>query len=181
MRVAALAVRRGSKKAAETGTGMRQTLMDRLASLGIETVTTDHPPVFTVEESHDLYARIPGAHTKNLFLKDAKGRLFLVVADHGTAVDLKALPKVIGSARLSFGNAELMQSVLGVTPGSVTAFAVMNAAPAEVTVVFDARLMAAATINLHPMENVATTSIARDDLLRFIRASGHEPLVVALG
>lgn len=159
---------------------MRQLLFQRLAELGIPTTTTDHPPVFSVGESEAIYAQIPGGHTKNLFLKDAKDQLFLVIAHHDTQVDLKALPKAIGSARLSFGRAELLEEVLGVKPGSVTGFAVMADPALRVKVVFDAALMAFETINLHPMENTATTSIARDDLLRFIRATGHEPQITAL-
>jgi Ala-tRNA(Pro) deacylase len=154
--------------------------MDRLAELDIACRTVDHPPVFTVEDSGELYAAIPGGHTKNLFLKDAKGQLFLIVAHHGTRVDLKKLPPVIGSARLSFGRAELLEEVLGVKPGSVTAFAVMNDQAGQVRVVIDQALMAFDTINLHPMENSATTSIAREDLLRFIRAAGHTPQIAAL-
>lgn len=154
--------------------------MERLAELGIETQTIDHSPVFSVEESGELYERIPGGHTKNLFLKDAKGALFLIIAHHGTRVDLKRLPPVIGSARLSFGRADLLEQVLCVQPGSVTAFAVMNDTGQQVQVVFDRNLMEFAIINLHPMENSATTSIARDDLLRFIRATGHTPQIAAL-
>jgi Ala-tRNA(Pro) deacylase len=148
--------------------------------LGIDVRTVDHPPVFTVEESVELYEKIPGGHTKNLFLKDAKGKLFLIVAHHGTRVDLKRLAPVIGSARLSFATAEFLADVLGVKPGSVTAFAVMNDTSNRVTVVVDQNLMAYETINLHPLENTATTSIARDDLLRFIRASGRTPLIAGL-
>jgi Ala-tRNA(Pro) deacylase len=158
----------------------RQRLMDRLAELGIACPTVEHAPVFTVEDSGELYATIPGGHTKNLFLKDAKGQLFLIVAHHGTRVDLKKLPPVIGSARLSFGRAELLEEVLGVKAGSVTAFAVMNDGAGQVRVVIDQNLMAFETINLHPLENSATTSIAREDLLRFIRAAGHTPLIAAL-
>ncbi|MBA4130532.1 MAG: DNA-binding protein [Hyphomicrobium sp.] len=154
--------------------------MDRLAELGIACPTVEHAPVFTVEDSGELYATIPGGHTKNLFLKDAKGQLFLIVAHHGTRVDLKKLPPVIGSARLSFGRAELLEEVLGVKAGSVTAFAVMNDGAGQVRVVIDQNLMAFETINLHPLENSATTSIAREDLLRFIRAAGHTPLIAAL-
>jgi Ala-tRNA(Pro) deacylase len=154
--------------------------MEQLAGLGIETATIEHPPVFSVEESGELYERMPGGHTKNLFLQDAKGALFLIVAHHGTRVDLKRLPPVIGSARLSFGRATLLEEVLMVKPGSVTAFAVMNDARQEVRVVLDRNLMAFDPINLHPMENTATTSIARDDLLRFIRATGHTPQIAVL-
>jgi Ala-tRNA(Pro) deacylase len=155
--------------------------MARLRELGIETATVEHPPVFTVAESDEVHRQIPGAHTKNLFLKDAKGALFLVTALHSTDIDLKSLPKVIGSARLSFGKAELLMEVLGVAPGSVTAFAVMNDKARQVSVVLDAALMDHDIVNCPPLENTATTSIARDDLLRFIRATGHEPRICRLG
>ena len=158
----------------------RQRLMERLAELCIETQTTDHPPVFTVQESGELYAKLPGGHTKNLFLKDSKGQLFLIIAHHGTRVDLKRLPNVLGSARLSFGRATLLEECLGVTPGSVTAFALMNDTAHRVRPVIDENLMAFNVINLHPMDNSATTSIAREDLLRFIRASGHSPKIMPL-
>jgi Ala-tRNA(Pro) deacylase len=154
--------------------------MERLAELGIEVRTAHHAPVFSVGDSAELYETIPGGHTKNLFLKDAKGQMFLIVAHHRTRVDLKKLPPVIGSARLSFGRAELLEEVLGVTPGSVTAFALMNDGAAKVTVIFDQALLAFGTINLHPMVNSATTSIAREDLLRFIRETGHTPTITAL-
>ncbi len=154
--------------------------MERLTELGIQSQTTDHRPVFTVEESGELYERIQGAHTKNLFLQDAKGQLFLIIAHHHTLVSLKRLPPVLGSARLSFGKAELLLEVLGVKPGSVTAFALMNDVAHRVRPVIDQTLMTFDVINLHPMENTATTSIAREDLLRFIRASGHSPQIATL-
>ncbi|MFV0295734.1 MAG: prolyl-tRNA synthetase associated domain-containing protein [Hyphomicrobiaceae bacterium] len=158
----------------------REQLMTRLDDLGIETRTVEHEAVFTVAESDQLHREIEGGHTKNLFLKDAKGRLWLVVAEAHTPVDLKALPKVIGSARLSFGKPELLMEVLGVPPGSVTAFAVINDTGRRVSVVVDQRLMVYDRINCHPLENTATTSIARDDLLAFMRASGVEPQVLPL-
>lgn len=158
----------------------REDLFDRLAELGIRVQTLDHPAVFTVEESASLEREIPGGHTKNLFLKDAKGRLFLVIAHAETQVDLKALPKRIGSARLSFGKGDLMMEALGVTPGSVTAFALINDHEQRVSVVIDKALLQFDTINCHPLENTATTSIAREDLLRFIRACGHNPGIAEL-
>jgi Ala-tRNA(Pro) deacylase len=158
----------------------RQDLFRRLEELGIETRTLEHEPVFTVEESDKIHAALDGGHTKNLFLKDAKDKLFLVVALHSTAVDLKGLPKVIGSARLSFGNAALLEEVLGVKPGSVCAFAIMNDRGHRVSVVIDSNLMACERVNAHPLDNTATTNIARDDLLRFIRTFGHEPRVAVL-
>lgn len=158
----------------------RADLMARLAELGIAARTVEHPAVFTVAESELLERDIPGGHTKNLFLKDAKERLFLVIAESHTQVDLKALPKLIGSARLSFGKPELLEEVLGVTPGSVTTFALINDRARRVTVIVDKRLEAFDTLNAHPLENTATTNVARADLFRFIRACGHEPRVVAL-
>jgi Ala-tRNA(Pro) deacylase len=151
--------------------------MQRLAELGIVTTTVEHPAVFTVAESEAVSRSIPGGHTKNLFLKDAKGALFLVIAEAHTAVDLKGLHKVLGCARLSFGKADLLMEVLGVPPGSVTAFSLINDPDQRVSVVLDATLMAHATINCHPLVNTATTSILREDLLHFIQATGHTPNV----
>ncbi|MBS0241738.1 MAG: prolyl-tRNA synthetase associated domain-containing protein [Proteobacteria bacterium] len=158
----------------------RDQLFAYLSGLGIETRTIDHEAVFTVAESDALNGSIPGGHTKNLFLKDAKDRLWLVIAEHHTAVDLKALPKAIGSARLSFGKPDLLLDVLGVTPGSVTALALINDAEARVSVVVDKRLMEYEIINCHPLVNTATTSIQRGDLIRFIEATGHQPTILEL-
>lgn len=158
----------------------REDLFNRLAELGVRVQTLEHPAVFTVAESASLERDIPGGHTKNLFLKDAKGRLYLVIAHAGTDVDLKTLPTRIGSARLSFGKADLMMDVLGVPPGSVTAFALINDHAQRVSVIVDQALLQFDTINCHPLENTATTSIAREDLLRFIRACGHIPGIAEL-
>jgi Ala-tRNA(Pro) deacylase len=158
----------------------RARLFARLAELAIESRTFEHAAVFTVEESHGLEREIPGGHTKNLFLVDNREALFLVVAESSTRVDLKALTKRIGAGRFSFGKPELLMRTLGVTPGSVNAFAVMNDTAGAVSVLIDARLMRHDSVNCHPMVNTATTNIARDDLLRFIRATGHEPRVVDL-
>jgi Ala-tRNA(Pro) deacylase len=159
----------------------RAELMARLDQLGIHTTTTDHEAVFTVAESERLHAEIPGGHTKNLFLKDAKEKLWLVVAEAHTAVDLKALPKVIGSARLSFGKPDLLMEVLGVAPGSVTALALINDVGHRLSVVVDERLMQYEMINCHPLENTATTAIRREDLMRFMEACGVTPRILPLG
>ncbi len=158
----------------------RQELMTRLDELGLATTTVDHEPVFTVAESDRLHQEIPGGHTKNLFLKDAKGKLWLVVAECHTNVDLKTLPKTIGSARLSFGKAELLMEALGVAPGSVTALALINDTAHRVSVVVDRRLMEYDVVNCHPLVNTATTSLRRDDLIRFMEACGHAPQVLEL-
>lgn len=158
----------------------RADLFERLAEIGIKTQTIDHAPVFTVSESEALHERMPGGHTKNLFLKDAKGRLFLFIAESHADIDMKTVHKTIGCARLSFGKPELLMEKLGVTPGSVTAFCAINDPVGEVTFLIDATLMDCDVINCHPLENTATTSIARDDLLTFLKATGHEPRVIDL-
>ncbi len=156
-------------------------LADRLAALGLPTRTIAHEPVFTVEESQALRGAIAGAHTKNLFLKDKKSRLFLVVAEEDTPVDLKTLHTRIGAqGRLSFGSPEQMRERLGVEPGSVTAFGVVNDADGVVTLVLDERLLGHDIINCHPLTNRGTTSIARDHLLALFAAVSHDPLVVRL-
>lgn len=159
----------------------RQDLFARFADLGIETHTVEHEAFFTVADSSKIECALPGAHTKNLFLKDEEGDLFLVVAQATTRVDLKALARALGAGRFSFGKPELLMDALGVPPGSVTAFAVINDAARRVRVVIDAELMRYDSINCHPLENTATTNIARDDLLRFIRSCGHEPCIAAVG
>jgi Ala-tRNA(Pro) deacylase len=158
----------------------RQDLLARLAGLGIEAETLEHPAVFTVAESSMLERRLPGGHTKNLFLKDKKDRLFLVVALGHARIDLKTLHKKLGCERLSFGRPELLMEVLGVPPGSVTPFALINDAAHRVTVILDADMMRYERLNYHPLANTATTNIARDDLVRFIRSCGHEPRIVAV-
>ena len=158
----------------------RAQLFERLDSLGIAHHTTAHEAVFTVEESERLQREIPGGHTKNLFLKDAKDKLWLVIAECHTPIDLKALPKTIGSARLSFGRAEILQEALGVSPGSVTALSLINDPDRRVSVVVDQRLLEYDVINCHPLENTATTGLSRDDLQKFVRACGHEWRVVRL-
>jgi Ala-tRNA(Pro) deacylase len=158
----------------------REDLEHRLAALGIEISTVEHPPVFTVEEARALRGEIAGGHCKNLFLKDKKDQVWLVVCLEDTDVDLKRLPARIGSARLSFGRPELLRRLLGVEPGSVTPFALINDTGCEVKVVLEAAMMRHETLNYHPLVNSATTSIAASDLMKFIRACGHEPSVVEL-
>jgi Ala-tRNA(Pro) deacylase len=159
----------------------REDLMGMLAGLGISVKTVEHPPLFTVEQSRALRGEIPGAHTKNLFLKDKKGAVFLITASEDAAIDLKQVHHRIGaSGRVSFGNPTLLLELLGVPPGAVTPFGVINDREARVTVILDQALIANATINCHPLTNTATTSIAASDLLAFLRATGHEPRIVAV-
>jgi len=133
-----------------------------------------HEPVFTVEEGRELKAALPGGHTKNLFLKDKGGALVLVAAHADSVLKLNALHRALATKRLSFASADLMEAVLGVTPGSVTAFALVNDTDGAVRFVADAELMRHDRLNFHPMTNTATTGIARPDFERFIAATGHE-------
>lgn len=150
-----------------------------LDSLGIAHRTMKHAPVFTVAESVALRDEIAGGHTKNLFLKDKKDSYFLLTVEENATVDLKTVHTVIGAAgRVSFGKAEKLMEYLGVIPGSVTAFGAINDTGLNVKVIIDEGLMGYDVINAHPLRNAATTSIASKDLLRFIEATGHEPLVL---
>ena len=157
-------------------------LFARLEDLGIASTTIEHAPMFTVEQSRALRGTIPGAHTKNLFLKDKDGRMVLVVAKEDTRVDLKALARRLGLDRFSFGKPELLKEVLGIEPGSVTAFALINETSRRLAaVVVDEALMGFAEVNCHPLTNDATTRIGTEDLIRFIEACGHAPRVLMLG
>ncbi|QPC43332.1 prolyl-tRNA synthetase associated domain-containing protein [Kaustia mangrovi] len=156
----------------------RSDLFARLAELGIETETAEHEPVFTVEEARKLRGEIPGGHCKNLFLKDKKGNLWLVVALEDARIDLKGLPAIIGSGRLSFGKPDLLKEALGIEPGSVTPFAIVNDTDNRVTVVLDKAMMEEPLLNYHPLGNDATTTIQADDLVAFIRSCGHEPHIL---
>jgi Ala-tRNA(Pro) deacylase len=152
-----------------------------LDKLGIAHATVTHPALFTVEQSQALRGSIPGGHTKNLFLKDKKGALFLVTALEDALIELKSLHRVLAaSGRFSFGSADLMQATLGIEPGAVTPFAALNDTDRRVTVVLDAALMRHETINCHPLVNTMTTSIARADLVRFLEATGHPPRIEAV-
>jgi Ala-tRNA(Pro) deacylase len=156
----------------------RDGLLAFLTARGIEPATTDHPAVFRVGEGEDIKASIPGAHTKNLFLKDHRGALWLISAEQSTVIDLKRAPTVLGSGRLSFGSPALMEEVLGVTPGSVTALALINDRRKRVRFVLDAVLARAALVNFHPLTNTATTTLSREGFARFLAAVGVEPMVV---
>lgn len=156
----------------------RADLLAKLGSLGIKTETRDHAAVFTVEEAQHLRGEIPGGHCKNLFLKDKNDELWLVVCLEDARIDLKTLPEKIGSGRISFGKPELLREVLGIEPGSVTPFAVINDTSARVKVILDATMMGEPLLNYHPLENTATTSIASADLVAFLTALNHPPRIV---
>ena len=156
-------------------------LLAYLAALGVETETVDHPPLITVEDSRTLRGEIPGGHTKNLFVKDKRGRLFLVLGE-ATVIDLKRVHETIGAqGRVSFGSADLLEEIWGVRPGAVTPFGAINDKAAKVSVVLDEAMMRHQRLNFHPLVNTRTTGLKSADLVKFLRATGHEPLVLALG
>jgi Ala-tRNA(Pro) deacylase len=158
----------------------RPELMSFLEKLGISTSTVDHPPVFTVEEAEKVHGDIPGGHCKNLFCKDEKGVLWLIVALEDARIDLKAAKGKIGSKRLTFGKPELLMEILGIEPGSVTPFGLLNDKSARTNVILDEQMMQQSKLNFHPLKNDATTTIAAADLLSFIEACGHSPRIVAV-
>ena len=156
----------------------KKDLLDRLKTLGISTQTVEHPPLFTVEDAKNLRGEIPGGHTKNLFLKDKKGVVWLVVALEDADIDMKTLHRVIGSTRLSFGKPELMMEVLGVPPGSVTPFALINDKDCRANVILDMDMMDQTFLNYHPLINEATTTISSTDLLKFVNSCGHKAQII---
>lgn len=156
----------------------RDSLLAWMAANGVDQTTHDHPAVFRVEEGQALKAAMPGAHTKNLFLKDKKGRLWLISARQDTVVDLKRAPRTIGSDKLSFGNETLLYETLGVRGGSVTALGLINDTDRRVTFVLDKALWDADIVNFHPLTNTATTALGQMDFRRFLSLIEREPMVV---
>lgn len=157
-------------------------LFRRLDALGIDYTTHRHPPVFTVEEAKALRGTLPGAHVKNLFLRDKKKRIWLVTVLEERDIDLKALKRRIGAqGSLSFGSADLLLKVLGVQPGSVTPFGVLNDRDRRATMVLDKGALENHLVNVHPLRNDMTTAVSADGLLRFLEAEGHAPEIIDFG
>lgn len=155
-------------------------LLADLDALAIPFAAHEHVAVFTVAESDEVNAAIPGAHTKNLFLKDAGGAFWLVTVPGESRVDLKALPAAIGCKRVSFGKADDMQRLLGIAPGSVTPLAAINAEPGSIAVVLDAGLAAAERVNVHPLRNTGTLGLKGAAILDLLRHWGHDPRVAPI-
>jgi len=155
-------------------------LLRRLEALGIQSRTVTHPPVFTVEEAKRLRGSLSGSHVKNLFLRNKKGAMWLVTALEDRDIDLKDLGERLGAGRLSFGSAGRLMSYLGVIPGAVTPFAVVNDHAAAVSVALDRGLLDEDPVNCHPLTNDMTTALAAADLVRFLEAEGHAPQVIDL-
>jgi Ala-tRNA(Pro) deacylase len=160
-------------------------LLARLKELGIESHTVDHAPVFTVEESKGLRGQLPGGHVKNLFLRNKKEEMWLVTVEESKRVDLKALGEKLtgatgGAAKLSFGSADRLMQYLGVIPGAVTPFAVINDKGKAVRMVLDQDLLRHDVVHAHPLVNFKATALSPKDLLRFLEAEGHAPEVIAI-
>ena len=152
-----------------------QQLFARLDQLGIAHRTVEHPPIFTVEEAKALRGNLPGHHIKNLFLRNKKEEMWLVVALEDRAIDLKRLGEVLGAGRLSFGSADRLKRYLGVEPGSVTPLSLVNDEARAVRLVLDRGVADGRPVNAHPLVNTMTTALAPADLLRFFEATGHTP------
>lgn len=162
-------------------TATRHDLLSFLDRIGVPHRTFEHPPVFTVAESAAIKTQMPGGHTKNLFLKDKRGRIFLLSALADTKIDLTALARLFHAGRFSFGAADLLLDTLGVHPGSVTAFALMNDKLGRVTFLIDDALLAHDPVNFHPLSNDATTAVSPAGLLRFLDTTGHRPIAIRFG
>ncbi len=154
------------------------TLIDYLDQLGLETTTIDHDPVYTVEEARRLRGALPGSHSKSLFLRNKKGVMWLVTTDADRKIDLKRLGESLGVGRVGFGSPERLMTYLGVIPGAVTPFAVVNDAAGNVRVALDREMLEHEPLNFHPLDNTKTTTIGTADLLRFFAAVDHEPLLL---
>jgi len=152
-----------------------QQLFARLDALGLGHRTVEHAPVFTVEQAKQHRGELPGHHIKNLFLRNKKEAMWLVVALEDRAVDLKRLGEVLGAGRLSFGSPERLRTHLGVEPGAVTPFALVNDSARKVTLVLDRGIVEGGPVNAHPLTNTMTTAISFADLERFFEATGHAP------
>ncbi len=150
-------------------------LLEKLTSLGIETTTITHPAVYTVEESKAHRGDLPGAHTKNLFLRNKKGKMWLLVCLEDRKIDIKLLGKALGAGKLSFGSADRLMEFLGIEPGAVSPFTAINDKEGQVKVVVDAHMMTISPINAHPLTNTMTTAITPDDLVRFLESIDHAP------
>jgi Ala-tRNA(Pro) deacylase len=156
-------------------------LLNYLAQLGIAPSTVHHPPVRTVAEAQELRGQVPGAHTKNLFLRDAKKNYFMVCLEEDTKVDLKQLRSLIGArGSLSFGSPEMLQEKLGVLPGAVSPLCAINDSSGSVTFILEQKLLSADLLSCHPLTNDQTTSLSPDQLLAFLRETNHEPQIISI-
>lgn len=157
-----------------------QMLLNYLENLHISYKLFNHQPIFTVAEGEHLKEQIPGIHCRNLFVRDKQESMFLVVAANETRIDMKKLAPLLGCGRLSFGSPERLWQYLGIRPGSVCPFCILNDTQKKVRIVLDATMMKAKTVNYHPLDNAMTIGISPDDLIKFIQSTGHEFSIIDL-
>jgi Ala-tRNA(Pro) deacylase len=155
-------------------------LLEHLDAIGVAHRTVAHAPVFTVEEAKTLRGSLPGAHIKNLFLRNRKEEMWLVVAIEDSVIDLKRLGEMLGAGKLSFGSPERLMRHLGVKPGSVTPFSLINDREHRVRLALEKRVLSYDPVNGHPLVNSLTTAVSPDGLLRFFQSTGHQPLLLEL-
>lgn len=153
-------------------------LLAHLESLGIAATTSTHPPLRTVEDSKRLRGELPGGHVKNLFLRDKRGRHWLLTALEDARIDLKRMAQRLEAGKFSFANADALKTMLGIEPGAVSPLAVINDKERQVTVVLDEQMLTHDPLNVHPLRNDRTTTLPTRDLLRFLQACGHSPMVM---
>lgn len=156
-------------------------LFQYLDDLGISTSTVTHPPLFTVADSKAMRGKLPGGHCKNLFLRNKRGQMWLVVCHEDQQIDLKQLGERLGAGRVSFANPDRLKAQLGVLPGAVTPFAAINDDGGAVQVVIDGQLLSESLLNFHPLVNDQTTTITPGDLIRFLVATDHDPVTADFG
>lgn len=156
----------------------RQELLDKLTSLNIKYKLHEHEPLFTVEQAQKISLEIPGGHIKNLFLKDDNGKFWLIVAQDNAKIELKKVAQLVNAPKLRFAHEQLLMHHLGVKPGSVTPFALINDKEHQVQVILDATLDSFEIINAHPLENDATISVSQSDFNKFLEYTGHKPIII---
>ena len=149
-----------------------------LTEHGIAYAHHTHPPLFTVAESRALRGDLPGGHVKNMFMKDKKGAIWLATCLEDRRIRIRDLEKEIGAKGLSFAREELLWEILGVRPGAVTPFGLINDRAQRVRVALDAQMLARDPLNFHPLHNEATTTISTDGFLKFLALTGHQPVLV---
>jgi len=151
-------------------------LLAQLRQLGIASETIQHEPLRTVNDAKRLRVNLPGAHTKNLFLRNKKGRMWLLTCLEDRDLNLKSLAQSIGAKQLSFASSTRLMHYLGIVPGAVSPFAVINDKTAAVTVVLDSELRDRSPLNIHPLDNTLTTTISCSDTLAFLNHIEHKPV-----
>jgi Ala-tRNA(Pro) deacylase len=155
-------------------------ILEYMKNIGIATTLYHHPPVFTVAEAERVDKEIEGAHTRNLFLRDKREKMFLVTLRHDTKVDLKKLSDLLGCGRFSFGSPERLWTYLGVRPGSVTPLSILNDTDRKVQIVLEYGMMNEEKVNFHPLNNAMTVGMTPADLMTILEKENITPIILDL-